>query len=400
MCRGALAGGLMRINKNVQRTEMPPMVELACRAVELAANGADVIRLDQGAVNIGPPSAFIERVAEALLEPDVHRYAPDPGLPALRSALARYGCDRFGVEWDPESEIVVTAGANQACFAAMLAIVEPGDEVLLPSPWYFNHAMAVTSLGAVPVPVPTSMDGGYTPTVEEVARALTIRTRALMLVNPNNPTGVLYPEASIHDLTELAVEQDLWLLSDQTYHDLLFDAAKPLSPAAVSNARDRVITVSSFSKSLGLAGWRLGFLAGHQSVVDEILKIQDCSVICAARAGQEGLLAALPKIGEHVRKVRASLRKRRDRLVTALRDTGLDCFIEPAGSIFVFLRLPNVRDSLTFCHRLLEEQHVATVPGSAFGPDAEGAIRLSFGSTPLGLLDEAARRIAASIEAS
>jgi aminotransferase len=388
----------MRFNRNVIRTEMPPMVELARRAVELAANGADVMRLDQGAVDIAPPAAFVDRVAEALVEADVHRYAPDPGLPALRSVISRYARDRFGVEWNPESEIVVTAGANQACFAAMLALVEPGDEVLLPLPWYFNHVMAVTSLGAIPVPVPTRMDESYTPTVDEVARALTPRTKVLVLVNPNNPTGVRYPDSSIHDLADLAIQHDLWLLSDQTYQDLLFDAAIPLSPAAVDGARERAVTVSSFSKSLGLAGWRLGFLAGQRSVVDEILKIQDCSVICAARAGQEGLLAALPKIGEHVQEVRASLRERRDRLVTALKDAGLDGFIEPAGSLFVFLHLPSVRDSLTFCQRLLEEQHVATVPGSAFGPDAEGAIRLSFGSTPADRLEKAVLRIATYVE--
>ena len=170
---------------------------------------------------------------------------------------------------------LVTGSANQACFAAVMALVEPGYEVLLPSPWYFNHAMAVTSLGAVPVPVPMRMDEGYTPTVEEVARALTPRTKVLVLVNPNNPTGVRYPDSSIRDLADLAIQHDLWLLSDQTYQDLLFDAAPPLSPAAVDGAPDRAITVSSFSKSLGLAGWRLGFLAGHRSVVDEIVTTQE-----------------------------------------------------------------------------------------------------------------------------
>ena len=158
----------MRFNRNVVKTEMPPMVGLARRSVELGQQGADVIRLDQGAVNISPPSTFVDRVAKVLAEPEVHRYAPDPGLPGLRAALARYGSERFGVEWEPESEIVVTAGANQACFAALMAIVEPGDEVLLPSPWYFNHAMTVTALGAIPIPVPTRVEEAFAPAVGAV----------------------------------------------------------------------------------------------------------------------------------------------------------------------------------------------------------------------------------------
>ena len=388
----------MRFNRNVERTEMPPMVELARRAAELAQQGADVIRLDQGAVDIPPPTAFVEGVIEALTDTDIHRYAPDPGLPGLRAALARYGSERFGVEWEPGSEIVVTAGANQACFAALLALVEPGDEVLLPSPWYFNHAMAVTAIGAIPVPVPTRAEEAFAPTVEAVADAITPRTRVLVLINPNNPTGVRYEDDLIRMLAELAVEKDIWILSDQTYHELHFGTAPPLSPGAVAAARDRVVTVGSFSKSLGLAGWRLGFLAAHGDLVTEILKIQDCSVICAARAGQTGLLAALSGIEEHVMRVRDTLRRRRDRLVEALRAASLDAFIEPAGSLFLFLNLANVRDDRAFCHRLLEEQHVVAVPGSVFGPGGEGSIRLSYGSTPPDGLGEAAGRIAAAVE--
>jgi aspartate/methionine/tyrosine aminotransferase len=384
----------MRINKNVMATEMPPMVELARRAVELAEGGADIIRVDQGAVDLVPPAAFTDRVIASLSDPDVHGYAPDPGLPGLRAALARYGADRFGVEWDSDTEIVVTPGANQACFAALLAIAGPGEEVLLPSPWYFNHAMVVTAIGAVPVPVATNADDGFIPTVESVKAAITPKTRALVLVNPNNPTGIVYPDECIEELTALAIENDLWILADQTYHDLCFGGSSPLSPAALAGARDRIVTVCSFSKSLGLAGWRLGFLAGSTALVDEVLKIQDCSVIAATRAAQEGLASALPGIDEHSSRLRAILLERRDRLVEGLRAESLNGFAEPAGSLFLFLSLPGVADSLEYCQRLLEEQHVVAVPGSAFGPGGEGSIRISFGSAIPDQLAEAVRRIA------
>ena len=385
----------MRFNSNVRRTAMPPLVELPRRAAVLAENGADVFRVDQGAVDVPPPQAFVEGVAEALRDPEVHRYSPDPGLPELRSALAGYAAQRLGVECDPESGLIVTAGANQGCFATLMALVEPGDEVLLPSPWYFNHAMTLTALGAVPVPVPTSAEGGFVPTPDAMAAAITPRTRGLVLVNPNNPTGACYGNDLVRRLVDLAIERDLWILSDQTYHELHYGAEAPLSPAAVPGAGDCVITACSFSKSLGLAGWRLGFLAGPADLLDEVLKIQDCSVICAARAGQEGLLAALPDAADHIEDVRATLQDRRDRLVTSLRAAGLETFVEPAGSLFLLLRLPGVVDDMAFCRRLLEEQHVVAVPGSAFGPGGEGSIRISFGVTPPARLDEVVHRIVA-----
>ena len=383
----------MRFNRNVLRTAMPPLVELPRRAAVLAENGADVIRVDQGAVDVPPPPAFVEGVADALRDPEVHRYSPDPGLPELRSALAHYSAQRFGVECDPERELIVTAGANQGCFAALMALVEPDDEVLLPSPWYFNHAMTLTALCAVPVPVPTSVEEGFVPTPDAVAAAITPQTRGLVLVNPNNPTGACYPDDLVRRLVDLAIEKDLWILSDQTYHELHYGAEPPLSPAAISCAGDRVITAGSYSKSLGLAGWRLGFLAGPADLLDQVLKIQDGSVICAARAGQEGLLAALPEAEQHITGMRSILRDRRDRLVTSLRAAGLETFVEPTGSLFLLLRLPGVGDDMAFCRRLLEEQHVVVVPGSAFGPGGEGSIRLSFGATPPQRLDEVVQRI-------
>jgi aspartate/methionine/tyrosine aminotransferase len=385
----------MRFNSNVRRTEMPPLVELPRRAAELAEQGADVIRVDQGAVNLAPPEAFVERVVTALSEPEAHRYSPDPGLPELRAALSRYAAESLDVECDPHREVIVTAGANQACFACLMTLVEPGDEVLLPSPWYFNHVMTLTALGAIPVPVPTKRSGGFAPHLDEIAALVTPRTRGVALVNPNNPTGVCYPEQLIRDLVELAKERNLWILSDQTYHELCYAAASPLSPAAVRGSRDHVITVSSFSKSLGLAGWRLGFLVGSAELVDEVLKIQDSSVICASRIGQEGLVAALVEAEEHMKRVRGTLRERRDRLVASLEAAGLDRFVKPEGALFLFLDLPGEDDDLAFCHRLLEEHQLVAVPGRAFGPEGAGSIRISFGSVPTEHLDEVVRRIGA-----
>ncbi len=273
----------MRFNRYVQRTQVPPLVELAVRAWELTEQGIDVIHADQGAVDIPPPEVFTEAVVAALGSTEVHRYTPDPGLPELLEGLSEYAAERLGVVWRPEHELVVTTGANQACFAAMVCLLEPGDEVLVPAPWYFNHEMSLTALGAVAVPIRTSAATAFLPQPDQVRAAITPRTKGIVLVNPNNPTGACYPDRLIREISELAAVNDLWILSDQTYHDLHFTAAPPLSPAALPELRDRVITVCSFSKALGLAGWRLGFLAGPPALVEQVVKIQDCSVICACR---------------------------------------------------------------------------------------------------------------------
>jgi aspartate/methionine/tyrosine aminotransferase len=387
----------MRFNSFVEDTELPPLLEMSARAGELAAAGADVIRLDQGAVDIPPPPEFVAAVGEALDDELLHRYTPDPGLPELRAALAGYLGDRLGVGYDPGTEIIVTAGANQGCFAALMALVEPGDEVLLPSPWYFNHAMTLTALGAVPVAVPTRADQGFAPSPAEVAAAISPRTRGLVLVNPNNPTGACYHDGLIRELTGLVIERGLWLLADQTYHELYFGTDRPLSPAAIDAARDSVVTVTSFSKSLGLSGWRLGVLAGPAALITEVLKVQDCVVISANRPGQVGLLATLPAAERHAERVRSELGARRDLLVTALREAGLDDFVEPGGSLFLLLRLPGTADDQSFCRRLLDEAQVVAVPGSALGPGGAGSIRISFGTTGAERLSEAVGRIAAKL---
>jgi len=384
----------MRFNAHVVQTAMPPLVELPRRAAVLAEEGADVIRVDQGAVDIPPPEVFVEQVRVALAGSEIHRYTPDPGLPELRAALARYAAERLGVECDPERELIVTAGANEAGFAALVALLEPGDQVLLPSPWYFNHAMTLSSLGAVAIPVPTRAEDGWAPDADVIAGMITQRTRGIALVNPNNPTGAVYDDDRIGRLMRIAIEHNLWILADQTYHELYLGSKPPLSPAAVSGSDGRVITVGSFSKSLGLAGWRLGFLIGPPPLVDQVLKVHDCSVICAGRAGQEGLLAALPEAARHTSLVREALRARRDGLMTSLDTVGLTDFVEPGGSLFLFLRLPAGTDDREFCRRLLEERFVVAVPGSAFGPGGEGFIRISFGSTPAERLEEAIRRMA------
>jgi len=388
----------MRFNPACLSTEAPPLVGLMQRARALAADGIDVYNLGQAVVDLPPPRTFVDAVAESLPRTETHSYAPDPGLPELRAALASYCEQSFGVSWDPETEILVTAGANLACYAALTALASAGDEVLIPSPWYFNHAMTLAMLGAKPIGVPGRPEKGLTPEQAALAAAVTERTRGLVLVNPNNPTGARYRDGLVDYLSVVAADNDLWLLSDQTYQEIHFGLDRPVSPASLDKLRDRTATAGSFSKVLGIAGWRVGFLAGPAELIEQVLKVQDCSVICAPRPAQIGLLAALPEIESHAEMVRGTLRERREWLLGSLREAGFDAFTEPGGACFLFLRLPEGTDDRPFCRALLEAEQVVVVPGSAFGPGGEGHVRISFGATESSRLAEAAKRIARFLE--
>ncbi len=397
----------LQINRHLLATPAPPLAPLMQRAAELRAAGEDVLVLAQAMVDFAPPPAYTRALAEALGrgEPELHHYAPDPGLPELRAQLGRYLRAGFGIAADPERELLVTPGANHAAFMALAALLEPGDDVLLPSPWYFNHEMSVRMLGARPIGVPADAPAGYVPSIDRIRAAWTPRTRVLALVNPNNPTGACCDAAWIRRLGAALAEdsrwQGVWLLADQTYQELYFTGQRPLSCAALPELRERTVTVGSFSKCFGLAGWRLGFLAAPAALVEQVLKIQDSSVICAPRAAQWALARTLgdPSLDEYLAHKRALLRRRRDALLAPLlrEETsggGRIRVAVPGGACFAFLTLPAGVDGERFAWRLLETGKVATVAGTPFGPSWTHHLRLSFGSGTEQALTAGAERIA------
>ncbi len=397
----------MFINRALLATSPPPLTPLMARAEALRAAGRDVLVLAQAMVDYAPPPAFTRALAEALErgDPALHHYAPDPGLPELRARLARYLTESFGIAADPEREILVTPGANHAAYMALAALLEPGDEALLPSPWYFNHEMAVRMLGARAIAIPTSGREGYVPSVEHILGAWTPRTRLLALVSPNNPTGACYDSAWIRALAAALTRdprwQDVWLLADQTYQEIYFTPQRPLSCAALPELRARTVTVGSFSKCFGLAGWRLGFLVAPTALVDEVLKIQDSSVICAPYASQWALARTLidPSVPGYLAEKRDLLRRRRDALLAPLRDHagrgGLLEIAEPGGACFAFATLPAGLDGDRFAAELLETSGIAAVAGRPFGPEWTHHLRLSFGRGTERELTQGAERIIA-----
>ncbi|MBD3237013.1 MAG: aminotransferase class I/II-fold pyridoxal phosphate-dependent enzyme, partial [Candidatus Eisenbacteria bacterium] len=372
------------------------------RAARLARSGRDPIVLAQAMVDLAPPARFTRALEEALAsgEREVHRYAPDPGLPELRGALSGYLERSFGFSADPATELIVTPGANHAAYLALSTILDPGDEALLISPWYFNHLMTLQLAGAEVRHVTAVAADGFRPRLTDLDRLLSRRTRALVLVNPNNPSGARYPDAWIDALADLLTSDSrwarVWLLCDQTYQEIFFSGGHPRSLGAQARLRERVITVGSFSKCFAIAGWRVGFLAAPERLVSEALKIQDSSVICAPRAAQWAVTRALQEgreLERYFAELRATLRNRRDALSGDLADApGLELVL-PGGSCFAMLGLPEGTDGEAFADALLDEYAVATVPGRCFGPEWRNSVRLSFGTETEERLAEAGARI-------
>ncbi len=392
----------MHIAERILRTASPPLTSLTQRAARLRAEGRRVFQLGQAAVDYRPPAAFLRSIVEGCQSTglSLHGYAPDPGTIELREALGHYISRSFGFDVDPEREIMVTPGANQAAYTAFSVLLGPEDEAVLISPYYFNHLMAVTLMGARAKTVTASPDHDFTPRIEDILEAWTPRTRVLVLVNPSNPSGARYPDKWVQELgTAMAQDTrwaDVWLLSDQTYQEIFFTGSHPLSPSALTGLRPKTITISSFSKSFALAGWRLGFMAAPAGFIDEALKIQDSSVICAAKAAQWALARALrheEDCQSYSEEKRALLARRRDALLAPLiRDGRLEVH-QPGGACFAFVGLPKDTDAEKFSWDLLAERGVVTVAGHHFGPEWKRFLRLSFGTGSEDELGEASQHI-------
>ncbi|MFC1573275.1 pyridoxal phosphate-dependent aminotransferase [Candidatus Eisenbacteria bacterium] len=392
----------MEVGGRVLGTTKPPLSPLMERVARRHAEGRDVFVLAQAMVDYPPPFAFMHALREALAADTatLHTYTPDAGTVELRTALSDHADRSFGFWTDPISQILVTPGANHAAYTALSVLLDPGDDVLLISPWYFNHEMTVRLLGGNVLTVIARPEDCFVPRVDELLAAWTPRLKALILVNPNNPTGARYPNEWIESfaaaLTEDSRWQNVWILSDQTYQEIYFDNEPPLSPAALPELKDRTLTAGSFSKSLALAGWRLGFLTGPKAFISETLKVQDSSVICATHASQWALCKALEEtaaIADYLQDKRGLLRRRRDALYAPLStDKNLDVCL-PGGACFFFVGLPEGIDGEVFAHHLLESYDVATVPGIHFGPEWKRFLRVSYGTESPERLEQAALRL-------
>jgi aminotransferase len=382
----------VRIPTRVLDIQLPPFDPLNVRAAELRAKGHRVISLGQALPFFPPPASVVSAAQEALLTPDVHSYSTDPGRPSLRRLLADRLGD-FGVSCGFE-DVVITAGANHAFATVVTTLVSPGDEVVLPAPYFTNHHMQVQASGAVAVEAPLADQRTYCLTWDDIAPALTARTRAVVLCNPSNPTGA--PVAASHGeriVQELAA-RGIVVISDETYLHFVYDGAH-WSAASVADWRRNVVVIGTFSKSFAMMGWRVGFVLADRAICEQATKIQDAMIICAPTISQMVAERAVRDDWGYPCQFHGELVRRRQLVAERIAAIPRLSWSPTGGGFFAFTRVEGCADSTDLAERLLETAHVVTIPGAAFGRSGEGCLRLSFGSVSADDLVEGLDRLQA-----
>lgn len=337
------------------------------------------ISLGQGVVHFGPPPAAISIAREAAANPDTHAYQDGAGDPALLGAIEHKLRRDNGIDVARGSRVVVTAGGNMAFQHAVLAITSPGDEVILPVPFYFNHEMAIQIAGCTPVRVMT--DARYQLDVDAIGAAITPRTRAIVTVSPNNPTGAVYPEASLRAINRLCREHGLYHISDEVYEYFTYGGASHVSPGAFDGAHEYTISMFSLSKAYGFAGWRIGYMAYPEALEPAIAKVQDTILVCPPVISQAAAVAAMEVGPAYCRRHLGALAEIRDIVGAELRSLEPLCTVPPAdGAFYCFIRVNADADPMTVTERLIREHRVAVIPGTAFGINEGCYFRVAYGA--------------------
>lgn len=364
---------------------------------DLLGDMKDVVSLTVGQPDFVTPW-HIRAAAIESLEAGKTYYTSNAGLPRLREEIARYLSRRFALSYDPATELLVTVGGSEAIDLAVRGVIDPGDEVIIPTPSFVCYAPLVTLAGGIPVEVATREADAFKLTPEALRSALTPKTKLVILPFPNNPTGAILTREDLEGLAAVLRETDALVLSDEIYAELTY-GARHVSIASLPGMRERTLLVSGFSKAYAMTGWRLGYLAAPRAMIREIFKIHQYGIMCAPTTAQFGAVEAMQNGDEDVEEMVAEYDRRRKYLVHKLRDLGIPCF-EPKGAFYVF---PNIAGfgmtSEEFCEKLLYDYGVAVVPGTAFGKCGEGFVRVSYAYS-VRHIDRALERIAKMIEDS
>ena len=362
------------------------------RMLGIAAGMKDVIALGRGDPDFHTPRHIVE-AAKAALDANQHHYTGPTGLPALREAIAADLAAAHGLDYGAD-EIVVTAGVQESIMLTMLALCAPGDEVLITSPRFTTYDTAVHLCGGVPVPVPTVEANDFALDVAEIEKRITPRTRAFVLVSPNNPTGAVTPPEVIRQIAEMAIRRDIIIVCDDIYARMVYAPNTHLSIATLPGMKERTVTLNGFSKTYAMTGWRVGYLAAPRDFVDKITEPRHTLSINTCTISQFAALAALTGPQEPLQAMLADYRARRDWLMPALTDLGFT-YGHPGGAFYIYTNVASSGlPAPAFCERLLRETGVMVFPGTMFGDTSTDYIRISY-LQPLPLIEKAMERIAA-----
>ncbi|MFD1388445.1 aminotransferase [Oceanobacillus oncorhynchi subsp. oncorhynchi] len=360
------------------------------RFFDLASSMDNIISLGVGEPDFTTPWN-IREASISSMERGFTAYSANAGVLELRQEITKYMDQRFEVDYDPESEVLVTVGASEAIDIGCRAILDPGDEVIIVEPGFVSYAPLVSMAGGVPVSVGTKIEDDFKVSAEQIRAVLTEKTKALMISFPNNPTGAVMLKEDLQEIATLAEEHDLIVFSDEIYAELSYDH-KHVSFAALDGMKERTILISGFSKAFAMTGWRLGFVMAPPDLLAAMLKLHQYSLMCAPTMAQYGALEALKSGMDDVERMTQSYKQRRGFFVESFAEMGLACHM-PGGAFYAF---PSIKatglSSEEFAEKLLYEEHVAVVPGDIFGAGGEGHIRCSY-ATSMENLQEATKRM-------
>lgn len=360
------------------------------RFFDLVSMRKDIITLGVGEPDFVTPW-HVREAAVFSLESGKTQYTSNAGMPELREAIGQYLDDSFKVEYNPADEILVTVGGSEAIDLALRALINPGDEILVPEPCYISYSPITALSGGVPVGIETSAADNFKLRAESLKAAISPRSKVLILCYPSNPTGGIMTYEDWLPIAKLVEENDLIVISDEIYAELTY-GTKHVSFAAMPGMKDRTILVSGFSKAFAMTGWRMGYACGHPDLIAAMLKIHQYTVMCAPIMAQYAALEALRHGLEEKDRMVESYNQRRRLVVKGFRDIGLECH-EPQGAFYAFPSIASTGlTSEGFAQRLLEEAGVAAVPGDVFGQGGEGHLRCSY-ATSVSQLTEALDRI-------
>jgi aspartate/methionine/tyrosine aminotransferase len=383
----------LRVNPLVAGVAPPPIPEARAWASRYDGRHGPLIDLTQAVPGYPAHPELVRRLAEAAGKPESFRYGEITGDLALRGAYAADLNALYRGDIRPD-EVAITTGANMGSFAATMLLAKPGEAVMLPVPWYFNHQMNTAMLGVEVVPLPCRRDDGFVPDPEAAERLLTDCVKAILLVTPNNPTGAIYPPETIARFADLCRRRGIALVLDETYRDFRpADLARPHELFAEPAWRDHLIQLYSFSKSYCVPGFRLGAIAASTPVLAQLTKILDCVQICAARAGQAGLAWAIPALTDW-RERNRTLMNGRGAAAEATFATLPGWAMASRGAYFAYVRHPYPdHPAMQVAEALAIQRGVVTLPGSAFGPDQERYLRLAFANVEADRIAEVAERL-------
>jgi len=360
------------------------------RFFDIAATMKNVISLGIGEPDFVTPERILQAGIDSLRRGET-QYTSNSGIAQLRASLSAHLSKLYGVSYDAESELLITVGVSEALYLALTAVLDPGDEVIVPQPCFVAYTPEVTFAGGVPVTIGTLVENNFQVTAAEIEAAITPRTKALLIGYPNNPTGAVMSREELVEIAALAEHHDLLVISDEIYDRLVY-GVRHVCFASLPGMRERTITLGGFSKDYAMTGWRIGYAGGPAEMIAAMRKVHQYTIMSAPTTAQVAAIEALATGDEYVQQMVGEYDRRRQLIVGGLNTLGLDCF-EPRGAFYAFPSIARSgMDDNEFAERLLQEEEVAAVPGSAFGSSGSGFVRMSY-ATAYEKIEEALNRL-------